>query len=237
MISFWRSVPGLMLAALAGCGGGGGGEPPEQPVLTIPLTTAIANYVNQTRSSPISIAGTITSGGQSVSVTGSGTASEATGSGNFEGQSALRKSTSVTGTLVANGVSVPLSDSGQAYFDTNYKPLGGTTALGYCVTVSATALPTTARIGDNGPWYTQDCYPSSSKVAKLGTVTTSYAVEPDSATSVLLRLIGRATDTAGNSIPLLSTFRVTTAGAITRLEETTSFAVGGDSLSLTISYR
>lgn len=235
-------LPLAIAAALTGCGGGGGGgdttpvAPNPSPV-TVPLSTAFANFVNQTKSSVVAVTGTITSAGQTFNVSGSGTYSESTSSGTFEGQAALQKNSTVTGSISVNGNTVPLSDSSQTYFDTNYRPLGGKSSTGYCVTTSSSPIPVTARVGDNAPWFTQTCYTSSSKLTQTSTVTTSYVVEPDTPSTALVKLIGIATDLSGNTLPITSTFRVTNSGAITRLEDTTGFAVGGDSLTLTITYK
>jgi hypothetical protein len=123
------------------------------------------------------------------------------------------------------------------YFDPNYRPLGAATSSGYCVTTSSTVIPATARVGDSGPWYTQSCYTSGSKLVRTGTSTTSYVIEPDTASTVLLNLLGTFTDTSGKTVPLKSSFRVTANGAISRIEDTTTFQLGGDSLVMTISYR
>lgn len=230
----------VVAGALAGCGGGGGGDngvSAEQSALTVPLFTALANYINQTRSSTASVHGEVTAVGQTFAVTGSVVASESTGPGNFEGQTALRKNTAINGSISVSGVTAPFSESAQSYFDSNYRPLGATTSAGYCVTTSSSPIPPTARAGDSGPWYTQSCYTNSSKLVLAGTSTTSYAIEPDTASTVLLKLLGTATDTSGRNVPVQFTFRVSSDGAISRVEDTTTFALGGDSLVLTITYR
>jgi hypothetical protein len=236
---FARLGAWVVAAVLAGCGGGGGGTdsggtPPA--TVTIPLSAAIANYVNQARSATVSVSGSVTAAGQTLPVSGSATWTETTGPGTFEGQAALRKNMSINGSLSVAGQSAPFSDVSQAYFDPNYRPLGATSSSGYCVTTSSSAMPATAHVGDTGPWFTQACYTSSAKLSTTGTITTAYVIEPETAATAVLKLL--VTTTAnGQTLSSHNTFRVGTDGAITRLQDQAALQVGGDSLSLTITYQ
>src|SRR6185369_9700398 len=161
--------------ALAGCGGGGGGgaapPPPDAPLVSIPLTTAFANFANQSNSSTVGVTGTATISGQTFNVTGSGTVSESTGSGTFEGVAALQKNTTLTGSITVNGVTAPVADVGITYFSSNYQPLGGSSTDGYCVTTSTNPAPATEKAGDTGFWYAESCYSSISRRTVIGTAT------------------------------------------------------------------
>lgn len=227
---------GVAAALLAACGGGGGGGG-QQAAVTIPLSTAIANYVNQSRSSTVSISGSVTGGGQTLPVSGSAIVTESTGPGTFEGQAALRKSMSLSGSVSVLGTSAPFSDSSQAFFDSNYRPLGATGSTSYCVTTASTALPATARVGDSGSWFSQTCYEGSSKLAPTGTSTTAYVIEPDTSTTAVLKLLVTSAATGGPTLTSQSTFRVGGDGSITRLQDKAEFQIDGDSMSLTMTYQ
>jgi len=205
-------------------------------LVSIPLTTAFANFANQSNSSTVGVTGTATISGQTFNVTGSGTVSESTGSGTFEGVAALQKNTTLTGSITVNGVTAPVADVGITYFSSNYQPLGGSSTDGYCVTTSTNPVPATAKAGDTGFWYAETCYSGISKQTVVGTASISYSVEPDTATTALVKIIGNVT-VNGASLPVVTTLRVSNTGAITRLEERTTVAVGSDSITLTITYK
>lgn len=236
---FKRTAAVCLVSIVAACGGGGGGAggeaPPPSTSLSVPLATAVANFVNRTQSSPVTVNGSITTGGQTFNVSGSGTVAETSIASTFEGQSALRKDSTLTGTVNVNGQSAPVSDTTHAFFDTNYRPLGDTSNTSYCVVTSSTPIPAAATVGDNGPWYTETCYANSSKAISLGTASTSYGVEADTASTVLLKIVTQSSSSAG-TVPVTVTFRVGTSGQVTRLQDTTSFSSGGDALTLTVTY-
>lgn len=230
-------------ALVAACGGGGDGAPsgPPAAALSIPLATAIANFVNQTRSTPFSVSGTATASGLTANVTGSGTMSESTAAATFEGAPAMRKTVAITGTVTANAAganaSAPLSSTADAFFDASNKPLGASGAGGYCVTTSHVPVPASAQVGSTGAWYSQDCYTSNARLSKIGTITVTYAVEPETGTTVLVKLLTSVTNTAGTSVPATSTLRVTSAGAVTRVSESTTVSADGATLTLNIAYQ
>lgn len=222
------------------CGGGGDGSPaqPAPPAASgIPLSAAMANLTNQSKSGSVAIAGTVTALGQTVNVSGSGTYTETTSAGSFEGVQGLRKHLELSGQVTANGQSAPLSSSTDAYYDSNYKPLGATGPGSYCVTTSYTALPATVQVGSTGTWFTQDCYTSSAKLSKLGSGSASYSVEADAPGSAVVRFTTRITDTAGNSLPATASYRVTTTGTTTRLTDVATFTLSGASFNLSITYQ
>jgi hypothetical protein len=233
----------VVAGALAGCGGGGGGSSDpvsaEQNALTVPLTTALANYISQIRHTSASVSGEVTTGGQSFAVSGSAAATESTSADTFEGQSALHKLTAIEGSISVSGIGAPISNWTHTYYDSNYGPLGAASSGSYCVTTSSSPIPATARAGDSGPWYTQSCYSSTLKTTLKGTGTTTYVVEPDTANTLLLKLVSTAsaTGTGLKNVPVQSTFRVGRDGAISRVEDTTAINLGVDSLVLTITYR
>lgn len=230
---------------LAACGGGGSDAPatPTAPAapLSIPLTTAIANMVNLSRSGALTVVGSASTSGQTVNLTGSGTYSEATTAGSFEGAPALRKTLAVNATLVGTAAgqtaSAPLNSSSDTYFDSNYKPLGATATGSYCTTTSYTAPPATGQAGTQGDWYRQDCYASSAKTTKLVTVAVKFEVNADSATSLLLKVTTLASTSNGTTVPATATYRVTSTGTVTPLSNSTAVTVSGVSVNLAITYQ
>lgn len=228
-------------AFVAACGGGGDNNSALTPSATnatsFPLATAMANFVNERKSYQVSISGTASASGQNFPFTGIGTFSESTIAATFEGMPALEKSMTSTGTLDMVGTQVPVADTTATFFDTNYNPIGNTGANIYCVVTSTTPIPTAARVGDNGNWSTSTCYTSSTKLTRLGTVTASYALEPEGDATALLKLVSRQIDTAGNSTSTSITFRVTTSGTLVRVEESGILTINGVTLNLVLRYR
>lgn len=230
---------GALAALVTACGGGDSGPAPATPSVqtSVPLAAAMAKVVGDTRSSQISISGTVTASGQVLNVSGSGTYSESTVAGTFEGTPGFRKSLALTGNVVVNGTSAPLSSISEAYYDASFKPLAAIGSGSYCVTTAYIALPATAQAGTNSTWFAQDCYASSAKLSKIGSASSSYTVEADGPGTVLVKFINRVSDAAGNSVPSTSTYRVTTAGVPTRLNDVASFTVSGAAFNLTITYQ
>lgn len=217
------------LSLLAACGGGGGSSGPVTSTDTFQLRTAYVNYLQDTRSLPFTLSGT----SSGYSVTGSGTTTQGSVfSTTFEGQPAQAKTTTVTGSFTVNGQSSTLASSATTYVDSNFNPLGfnGTS---YTVVTSATPIPTTGRVGDTGTWYNATRYTSSSKTTRSGTETATFVMEPDTASTALLKIIQVQKDTSNVTTNTTTiTFRLTTAGTLTRLSE----AGGTNTTSLTATY-
>lgn len=218
-----------VLLSLAGCGGGGGPSSPIASTDTYQLRTAYVNYLTDTRSAPFSVSGTV----NGVNVTGSGSATQgALTSTTFENQTALQKVSVITGTLNANGQTLPLSTSSTTYADSNYNPLGFS-GTDYEVISGAVTIPTTARVNDAGEWYSSIRYATSSKSTQRGTASVSYVLEPDTASTALLKIIRIEKDTSGATSSTSSiSFRMTPSGGLTRLTESTI----SSGTALTITY-
>lgn len=219
---------------LVACGGGGGGGTPVSSgpvasVETFQVKSAYVNYVNDSRSLPFTISGTASG----VSVTGSGTVTQSTLTNTtFEGLPVLQKVTTMTGKVVGNGVSVPLSTTATSYLDSNYA-LKGSSSDEYLVVTSGGNIPATAKVNDTGNLYNANRYTTSSKTTLLGTTAVSYVLEPETASTALLKLVQVNKNTAGTvTTNSTLTFRITPAGGLTRLSES---AVSGTT-SLTITY-
>jgi len=174
----------------------------------------------------------------STPFSGSGTFSESSRLGTFEGIQGIAKSSTLTATLQLVGQNMPFADTNVTYFDSNYKPLGATSATGYCIVTSSNPIPTTAKIGDNGIWYLSTCYTDSTKRIKAGTGNLSYVLEPDTQTSAILKLIGKAVDNFGNTVASgSSSFRITANGEISRFAEAASVSAAGVALNYTATYQ
>jgi hypothetical protein len=219
----------LLLTACGG-GDGSGSTAPVSSTETFQLRTAWVNYITDTRSLPFTVTG-MASG---TPVTGSGTMTQGSLSSTvFESRSALSKTSVITGSVSGGGQTYPLGITTTSYIDSNYNPLGSN-GPEYVVTTSGSSIPLTARVNDTGIWYQSVRYTSSSKTSRLGTATTSFVLEPDTASSALLKIVQVEKDTFGTTTSTNTlTFRITPAGGLTRLSEVGS----EDNTSLTISYR
>jgi len=227
---FFRAIWLSLLFALSACGGGS--NPTSTGSIasteTFQFRTAFDNYVKETRSLPFTLTG-ISSG---YNVTGSGTATfGALTRASFESQAAQQKTVTVTGSMTVNGVTVPLSSSSTSFVDFNYNPLG-TIGDNYVVVTNGTTIPTTAKVNDTGILYSTTLYSSSTKAVRRGTETVAYALEPDTASTALLKIIVTERDTNNTQTSIATiTFKITTAGALTRISET--YVEGTTSLTFT----
>lgn len=204
---------------LSACGGGGGvGDTPAASTNTFQLKAAYINYFNDLRSLPFKVSGSMSG----VNVTGSGTLTQSNiSNGTFEGITVLQKVVTITGTLLAaNGQSAPLASTTTSYADSNYVPRGSSGAE-YSVITSDINLPLTAKINDTAIWYTAKRYTSSSKTTLLGTRVFSFALQPDTASTALLKIIESEYNTSGTQTgSYITSYRMTPSGGLTRLLET-----------------
>jgi hypothetical protein len=221
---------GLTLAlTISACGGGGGGSSGPIPSNeTFQLRTAYVNYITETRSMPFTVSGTRAG----ANITGSGTATQGPLSfTTFELQQAQQKTTTVTGTITVNGVSDLLSSSSTTYVDANFNPLGSS-GTDYTVVTGNASIPNTARVNDTGTWYSTIRYASSTKAVRRGTGTVSYVLEPDTASTALLKIIHSERDNSNTETYRSTvTFRMTPTGTLTRISE--SGVQGSTSITLT----
>ena len=219
---------------LAGCGGGGG---EEASAPAVPLAAAFANFVNQAASYQIAYAGTASTGGQQLPFSGSGAVTEATTASTFNSVPALRKNVIQSGQFQILGTSYPITATSASYFDTNYAPLGNVSDDGYCMVTSHQPLPVTARAGHSGIWFSSTCYSDASRTVQVGSASTSWVVESDTATSLRFKTTTNLTDNTGATGVSTLTTRVSTAGAITRLDESGTLSQDGVTLRYTGTYQ
>jgi hypothetical protein len=223
---------------LTGCGGGGEGvaHPSATPAgQTFPLSSAGANRVNAPFSSPLTVSGTY----QQASLHGTGTFSFSAPAGAvFEGQAALQVSTSLALTLTGPGGSVPVNSNVREYFaSADYAYLGATDGTTfYDLASPPTTLPATAKVGDSGLYASETLYTDSTKTVKTGTRWTTWSLQSDSATTVLLTLSSQEYDNAGNpTLQTTETDRVDIAGRVTFVSGSGSELVNGSPLTFTFT--
>jgi hypothetical protein len=217
----------VSIALITACGGGSsGGSTTVAPVAstsTFPLQTVLANYL-QAQSQPYALSGVI----NGVAVTGSGTLTNGgLSAGNFEGASALQRTTTITGTMVGNGVNIPLNSAVVGWFNSNYLPLGSTGGTDYVVVTGTAIIPSSVRINDTATIYTATRYSDSTKLLTQGTQTFSYVVEADTSSTALLTLISISKNTFGTTTSTSSEqMRITTSGTFVRTKDTALTSAG-----------
>lgn len=223
-----RAISLITLVILGGCGGGGGGEAVIASIQTFNLQAAYTAYLSQSYTKAFNISGTYSG----VNVSGTGSITSGTlQSGTFLGLPALVKTNSITGTFNANGQTIPLGLSTQSYYDSNYNTKG-ISGGNFSVVTMLNAIPTSAKVNDTGVWMILTNYPTSARSYSVGTSTITYAVNADSASSVLLTFITTEKSTSGS---ILSTsteiYRVTSTNVVTPISE--SLLQGVSALTLT----
>jgi hypothetical protein len=220
----------LFLTACGGGGVGGSSSGPATSTETFQLRAGWVNYITDTRSLPFKVTGSVSG----TAVSGNGTRTQGSlSSAVFESQNELKKTDVVTGSISVGGQIFPLGITTTTYVDSNYTPLGSSGAE-YAVYSSGNAIPLTAKVNDTGIWYQSDRYTSPSKTSRLGTATASYVLEPDTASTALLKIVNVEKDTYGTTtFTQTLTFRITPTGGLTRLSD----AGFDDNSTLTISYQ
>ena len=222
-----RFIALTLVTLISACGGGGTTTGAITSTETFQLRAAYVNYVRESRSLPFTVSGTYSGN----SLTSSGTATQgAITSTIFELNPAQQKITTVTGSITENGTTTPLSSVSTTFFDSNYNFLGSNNSY-YAVVNNDTNVPVPARVNDTATLYSTSLYPSSTKGVRIGTQTYTYVLEPDTATTALLKIIIVERDTS-NVLTSTSTvtFRMTPAGELTRINETS--LEGANSLTL-----
>lgn len=230
----YKLIGALLIAiALSGCGGGGGGGAVTSSSVvssnqSFPFKTAYANIVNSTATLPY----TVTSGTQN----GAGNLWQSALSNSvFQSVAVLAKTVTASTVMNLNGVSTPLPLTVIYYFDSNYLPVGSTEGAD-CIKVKGSVnIPSTVKVGDSGLMYSFSRFGSCISVFenRFGTVT--YAVEPETATSVLVKLTEIQKDVVNQIAKTVSTtIRVDINGQAKRISEV---SVDQYNITTTISYK
>lgn len=150
----------------------------------------------------------------------------------------------VTSTYLFNNFSNgsnPVSDNATntSYYDTSGKLLGAILSSGSILTTDLTTsggtVPVSGKVGDQGQLYTQDIvYTVFGSSSKCGTETATYSVEPDTATTVIVKSV------ITRSITSSSCGTSSTGTSYTRFTQTSSkdlyIDVTSDSLSIRLTY-
>lgn len=214
-----------VIAALAACGGGGGGSSadPVRSTETFQIRHAYIELLKPSQHT-FNVSGTSTKNGNVVALSGNGvvTYSDLV-SGTFGGNVAFVQTTSITGNVAGNGQNLPLADTSNTYYDSSNVTLGTTRASSYYERdINSVALPPlTANVGDSGALWTLNAYSNSTKSLSTGKTVFSYVIEADTANTALLKVITNVFDASSTKIGNgVAVFRITPAGEITRLYET-----------------
>jgi hypothetical protein len=231
---------------LVGCGGGGGSEQ-STPIIsnaTFPLRTAWVNYLNLRGTRTFTLQ--INEGGKVSN--GSGTASfSPLQSATFIAEPSLASTTSITGQYTLDGKVIPYANTSTMHVDSNYFPLGRIDEQqGVVLNLAARSIPSTARVGDTGTMFTMTRYtdytrptqfnpnPFSNSLTIRGTSTFTFTVEPDTATSAILKIITQNRDTRAIDVGTeITKLRMNTDGAVVYISET--FTLGADSVVATFN--
>ena len=104
--------------------------------------------------------------------------------------------------------------------DSNYIPKGSSSTNEYEVVTGSVNIPDTIRVNDTGIMYTTNRYTDSTKKSSLGTYVRSFVLQPDSASTALLKIIQTQQNTMGVVTSIVtSNYRMTPAGVITILSK------------------
>jgi hypothetical protein len=214
---------------VAACGGGGGSVEPVASTNTYQLQKAYVNYVTDSSSRGFTVSGT--AGGDSLSGSGRVTSGALTAA-TFEGQSVLSKTSVITGNIIRAGTAIPWSSSQTTYVDSAHK-LVGSIGDEYIVANSFSMPSDAAKVNTTGSIFSATRYTNSTKSSVVGTRTATYALEPDTSSTALLKFVIVEKDTSGNTTSTgTSVFRVTPSGALTPISESDTTS----SQTITISY-
>jgi hypothetical protein len=236
----------LSITLISGCGGGGGGGGTESaPVVstsTFSLRNAWINYLSLKGSKQFTLQRTV----NGVTSNGSGTASfGGLLNSTFFGDQAFASATTITGSYASNGQNTPFASTSTYYVDSNALLLGLINDdQGVVLNLTARSLPATVKVGDTGTLfqttryttYTRPTqfnpYPFSNSTTIQGTSSFTFVVEPDTASTAILKIIAYDKDTKGSDAGTSTTkLRITPDGSVTYISETT--VVGSNSVVLT----
>lgn len=167
----------LVLAACGGGSSGGTGSITTGGSQGFNLQSGIANMVTHGLTDNVTLSGTVTVNGTSVSVTGSGLYALAAGvSGTFNNTAATSQIQTLSGTISVEGQSTAVSSSVTDYYATsNSDFLGETNTTEYDVAQSPFQYPTSIGGGVSGSLGSILRYSDSTMSVSKGTAQTTYA--------------------------------------------------------------
>lgn len=203
-----------VIVLLAGCGGGGGDGGAATTVVSataFPLQTGYRARVAAGASDNFTISGTCA--GTAQITNGAATASV------FEGVSGFAAAQTATVNFT-NCTPSSSTASGTNYYDANYTPIGTSVlALEYAKFLTApTVLSASARVGDTAVYATLTTYTDSTKSTTTGQRVLSYAIEADTANTVIVDFTTKTYDTTPQLLLTQQTrYRVAVDGTLTLL--------------------
>ena len=224
-----------VLLTLAACGGGGGsGSGVVASTLTFPLQQININQLVNSSSAPFTVSGTM----NGYSVTGTGNLTDGTlSAATFEGNPAQQQITTITGSITVNGQTSSLGSSSTTYVDSNYLPLGVSDTSEYTVMVTANPIPSSVHVNDTGTLATGNRYTNSTKSTLLDTLTMTYVIEADTATTALLSVINKYQDMNGTITETsINQYRIGADGTSSRVKSTGSFNTSTTKGNLTYTF-
>ena len=181
---------------VAGCGGssasGGGGS---VAATTFPLSIALANLYRTGFTKTLSVSGTATfnSNGTTSQSLFNGplvvTQTPAYAGSTFDGQAALKESTSLAGVFNINGTPSNFSSANDNFMSANNLLIGSTSPfpVSYCVASNTLGqYPETITIGQALPVATYNCYTDANKTSSIGTEKISYLTKAGSSPGTVI---------------------------------------------------
>lgn len=180
------------IVLLAACGGGGGSGQtgPVASTLSFPLQAGYRALTANGSSNNFTISGTCNG-------SGTRTVGAANTTTTFEGLPALSAASTLTLRFVDCTPSSVASTSTN-YYDANLIPRGfSSVGVNYGVYLTAPTIPSTVMVGNTGIIGTETLYTNSTKSIRNGIITSSYVVEPDTANTAIINLVGRIYNSSG----------------------------------------
>lgn len=225
-----------ILSALVACGGGGGSDSGASTQATAyPVQAAIGNVYSKGIQTTLPITGTISNGTQTSALTGSITFSiSAAVATTFNGTPALQAVSTAAGTLIANGQSSPLNSTTTEYLSTAYAPLGSSSSTNYCIAATLGVVPPTVTVGQTGTIVRFTCYADSTKQKMTGFRTVTYVSTAGKNNALNFQIVTTTTDPDNKVMNVEGdTYAITTAGAATLIQVTTTGTSDGITVSIT----
>ena len=178
--------------ALTACGGGGdgGAAAPATPAVTFNADAALGTALAQ----GVSISGL---SGRDPNLGALFTASLAFAPASdafFDG--ALQKRSTQTSSVGATGVPTQTEVTQVFYATAPARFIGSTSSAGFTVFTSRGALPAAGAVGQSGAFADGVIFASSAKTTRLGTVTVTWSIEADTATTAFACLNSVTTGSA-----------------------------------------
>ena len=226
----------LFLITLYGCGGSGSGsdspsptppptpasKPPIDPNLTVPFPPAFAHIVQQGFNQPFTISGSIDQSTPAhpmppTQITGSGQLNLGAGvAATLLGFPVLQATEVITGSTIANGVSTPLLATGTIYYRSDNTTVA-TNIAGKFFLYLPVAYPATLKAGNTGSLESGTEHNLDGTIVTVcaSTVTRAYDVASDSASSLLVTVIGdEKNGCVGDETQTQTVYRIDTAGNV-----------------------